>query len=280
MEGRLHLRRLRAALLRQRETRAAFDAARHRLHTLASRLHHSRRRIRRVALASSLSLVAAACLTLLIAYGLVRSVPSWWRAVQRDHPTTIATGTRVENAVLNRLSKVRETPDGLVSDPWTIALKPDEANAWLNARLPRWLANQNDEFRWPKDLNSLQVNFSPSRVTIGALVHTSGHDQVLTATLEPRLDSRGRLYLHARSISVGRLSFPATWVLDDKTAGQYLPRDIRDLPETRALLHALSSGDAVVQQALFRLSDGRRVRILDISPEDGILRITCQTEMQ
>jgi hypothetical protein len=250
--------------------------------------HHrlSRRRVRRWALAGGLSMVGGACMLALVLILLARSAPTWWRQVRRDDPDTIALGTQVENAVWNRVYKNRavepEAEAGLtrVSNPWTIAVTPKEANAWLNVRLPKWLTNQKDDFHWPKDVSDIQVDFQPSRVTIGAKVRSGSRDQVLTATLEPRLDGTGRLYIPARWVNLGRLSIPADWVLDRGTADQYIPRDLKKLPETDALLQAFAGADAVRNSTLINLGDGRAVRILSIAPGDGVLRITCRTELE
>jgi hypothetical protein len=110
--------------------------------------------------------------------------------VNREDPAIIALGQRVENEIVNRLYKNRA--DNPVpaerpwrSEPWTIELRTTEANAWLSSRLPKWLANQKDNFRWPKDVSGVQVEFERSRIMVGAKVSAGSRDQVLSATLEP-----------------------------------------------------------------------------------------------
>ncbi len=279
MAGRTrHLyRSLRAYVLRDRDVRLVVERGR----ALAHRLRLTRLRVRRWAIGGALGTVGGSCLLLLTALALSRSAPSWWRTVRRDDPATIALGTQVENAVVNRLNKNRASQtQGTISEPWSFEVTPTQANAWLNVRLPKWLANQKDEFRWPSDLSDLQVDFRPDRITIGARLHNTQRDQVLTATLEPRLDQVGRLYVPARWVNVGRLAIPADWVLDYSGAERYIPPALQKLPETEALFKAFGGEGAVVQRAQFRLGDGRRVRILGIVPGEGVLRITCRTEMQ
>lgn len=273
------LRVARLYVMRDRDVRLAAAQTRELLH----RMRLTRRRLRRWAIGGALGFVGASCLLLLIGGFLARSAPSWWRSVRRDDPATIALGTQVENAVVNRMNKNRasDTPGGgLFSDPWSFEVTPAQANAWLNVRLPKWLANQKDDFHWPKDLTDIQVDFGPDRITVGALLHGSAREQVLSATLEPRLDAAGRLFVPARWVSLGRLAIPADWVLDEANAEQYIPHDLRKLPETGALIRAFAGDGAVVQRAQFRLGDGRRVRILSIVPREGALLVTCRTEMQ
>ena len=242
-------------------------------------MHLTRRRIRRWAVGGALGIVGGTCLLLLAGLMLARSAPSWWRTIRRDDPATIAQGAGVENGVINLVNKNR-AGSGPLSEPWSFVVTSDQANAWLNVRLPKWLANQKDDFRWPKDLSDLQVDFGPDRITVGARVKHAKHDQVLSATLAPRLDDSGSLFAPATWVGLGRLSIPAEWVLDPAAAEQYIPPAISRLPETGALLRAFAGDGAVVQHATFRLGDGRRVRILSIAPRAGALRITCQTEMQ
>ena len=219
---------------------------------------------------------------------LARSAPSWWRSLRRDDPALIALGERVENEIVNRLYRNRADPAAPAptrpwrSDPWTIEVRASEANAWLNSRLPKWLANQKDDFRWPRDVAGIQVAFEPSLIRVGAKVSTGGRDQVLSATLEPRLESDGRLYMPATWLNLGRLSVPAEWVLQhaQKDATQYIPRDLRALPETQDLIAAFAGNQPARSSTLINLGDGRAVRILRLDPHNGTLRITCQTELQ
>ena len=79
----------------------------------------------------------------------------------------------------------------------------------------------------------------------------------------------------------GRLPIPADWVLDhaQKNATQYIPRDLRNLPETREIFAAFTGSQPARSTTVINLGDGRSVRILSLASLDGKLRITCQTEL-
>jgi hypothetical protein len=81
-------------------------------------------------------------------------------------------------------------------------------------------------------------------------------------------------------VSLGRLDIPGPWVIRAvrAQAEHYIPQRLRDLPETRSLFKAFQGESAIVNNAVFKLGDGRRVRVLDIQPKDGVLAITCRTE--
>ena len=250
--------------------------------------HHHRssrwRRLRRRVLAASVGGLFVCSIFLFSAWTLSRAAPTWWRTVQREDPGTIRLATIVENTVVN--SAYHDWPvvtieEGLRrSEPWTLSVDATEVNAWLNVRLPKWLANQKEQFRWPQDVSDIQVEFHDDRITLGARVRAGDRHQVLTATLTPRLDEHGRLYLPARSVNLGRLNIPASWVLQPirDNAEDYIPPQLRRLPETEALFRAFGGKEALVQRATVRLDDGRRIRILGITPRGGRLLITCQTE--
>jgi hypothetical protein len=236
----------------------------------------ARRRVRRWIVVGALAMVGGACVTGLGAAALARTAPSWWVTVRRDDPGTVATARTIENQIMTRVYQDRSGDNAL----WTVDIPAAEANAWLNVRLPMWVANQKDKFRWPKDMSDLQVNFSDDRVTIGAKVRSGQREQVFTATIEPRLTTDGRLYIPARWVSVGRLSIPADWVLDHahRTAQQYIPANLRALPETDALFRAFMGEQAIRNSALINLSDGRAVRVVSFSARNDRLEITCKTE--
>lgn len=215
----------------------------------------------------------------------IRAAPGWWRTVVREDPATIALGNRTENRIISLAHKSRPPEDSegpWLSEPWTVEVRPDEANAWLNVKLPKWMANQKDEFRWPKDVSDVQVDFGEGEIRVGARVVSGPRAQVLTATIRPRLEEDGRLFTPASWVNVGRLPIPAGLVLDHahRNAADFIPPEFLKLPETEALFRAFQGQDAILQRAVARLPDGRRVRILGFEITEGLLRITCRTEMQ
>jgi uncharacterized protein YpmS len=243
-------------------------------------------RFRRWMLSAAGTMVMVLSAFVLCGFVLARAAPAWWRTVLREDPATVRLAERAEQRLITAAHDTDNIPlhrqaDGTWrSDKWQVEVKAAEVNAWLNVRLPKWLANQKDEFHWPPDVSDVQVEFHNDRITLGARVRAGERHQVLTATLAPKLDEHGSLYLPARSVNLGRLNIPASWVLSPirSSAQTYIPPQIRDLPETDALFRAFDGREALVQRALVRLDDGRRIRILKIQPQNGRLLVTCQTE--
>lgn len=241
--------------------------------------------------------VLTVCVFVLVAFALIRSSPRWWRTIISEDPATIAMAVNVENRVVNSINDHKPKAPAAPgqpwrSDPWTIPIHAVEANAWLNVRLPKWVANQQDPeapggsegtfghaFRWPRNLSDLQVDFTSQQITIGARVRSGDRHQVLTATLGPRLEAAGALWVPAHWVNLGRLSIPASWVLERAKSGtaDYIPTDLRNLEQTQKLFRAFEGLEPIYESAAIQIG-GQRLRILQIIPKDGVLEVTCQTE--
>ena len=248
------------------------------------------RRVQRIAIVSGLLLIAAGSLGVLAALAMIRQSPGWWRSVRSDDPRTIRAAQNVEDRVFSGMSAARPTAEGFTpgepgqwrSEPFEIRVDAADANAWLNVRLPKWLANREQDFRWPEEISEVQVDFDQGKLKVGARVKVGGQEQVISATIEPQLNPDGSLSAPATWVHVGRLGVPAAWVLQhtEDNAARYMPRSVADLPETRAMLSAFLGRLPIVQNAVLKLGDGRRVRILDLRTDRGALVLTCQTEVR
>lgn len=227
----------------------------------------------------------------LLSLSLTRQAPMWWRSVRPDDPRVAARAASIENTLVNDLYAGRPGDEGFRpaedgswrSQRWTLRISAAEANAWLSARLPKWLANREDPVRLPKEIAELQVGFDDGVIRVGALVRAGGDPQIVSATLEPRLAPDGALWLPARWLHLGRLPVPAGPLLERAEAGGpdgLIPASLMALPETAAMFRAFAGEAPIVSKALIRLEDGRRVRVLGVSARDGVLEITCQTEVQ
>lgn len=254
------------------------------------------RRSRRIVIAAGITVVAIASLTVAAAGALARERPAWWRTIRPDDRQTIAAAERVERVFTAELTRVRPTdpaiqwpgPGPWRSEPWVLELDAMDVNAWLCTRLPGWLAAQGDADAWPGGLGEVQVDFASPSVRIGATIRVSGRDQVISATLAPQVrhdaarpGDDGALWAPASWVHVGRLSIPASWVIDADAAHRgYVPKELRALPETTAMFKALAGQGPLRDDASIRVGDGRRVRVLAIEPRGKTIRLTCRTELE
>lgn len=240
-------------------------------------------RLRVYAVWSGICLVGATCIAMLIAFALAQEAPSWWNRVDRENPDTRRCANDLENGLLTTASQVRPTAPGTTtSAPWEFTVSAEDANAWLNTRLPRWLQNQSAKFDWPCEIAQIQVDFNDDRVYLGVQLISGASSQILTATVSPTLID-GALYAPAQSVALGRLPVPKNWFLSTEPSSMVedrIPKPLRDLPETRGIAAAFAGRSPVAQTPVIKLGDGRRVRLLALTPKDGTLHITCCTEQR
>lgn len=242
---------------------------------------------RRWLIALGLATCAGIAVGVLSVMALVEESPTWWRSPTPTDPVTIESARRLENGVVTELHYARPAgPEASEeiwsSDAWTVALGAPDANAWLTARLPRWLASSDDSVVWPEELSKLQVEFDEGRIHIGIEVGIDGMPRVLSATLRPSIDEDGRVWMRARTVRVGRLGLPAGWVLrdSDRIMTSYMPEELHGLPEARDMFSAFRGELPLVNEPVLTLEDGRRVRLLSLASRDGYLEITCRTERE
>ena len=220
---------------------------------------------------------------------LTRAAPSWW-----THPTADAEAearaTALENAAVSQLYLARAAddapaPDGVryASEPWSVALDETDVNAWLAARLPRWVEGQPGMPAWPDTMSQLQVRLDDGTIRAGVRVETgSGPDhRFVTASFVPTVDEDGSLWLTASWVHVGRLPVPASWVIGDARADDgMLPPELTERPETALFLGIVQGEAPFAATPILALENDRRVRLLGLRVRDGRLELTMRTEVR
>lgn len=262
------------------------------------------------------STTAAALITgvaFLFIHALSRERPAWWRTVDGNDPKTREAATAVQNGLATHLTKARTSTDNTntnsaaasqpqdqhttdqpldntndTGQPWALSLRSSDANAWLNTMLPGWLENQSADFVWPDELVEVQVEFDRGRVIVGALIKQPGGSRVYSASVIPVVLDDGSLWMPAERVGVGRVPIPAAWVLradKNDTSGAavgpapaLVPASVRDREETIGMFRAFAGAGPMLADASVDLGDGRRVRLLGLKADQGVLTITCQTE--
>lgn len=226
-------------------------------------------------------LASAVTVGVLFLVMLSRTPPSWWRVIDSRHPRTLDSARTIEAGVINAMHKRRDAdpaflptaPGQYRSSTWRHELDAASASAWLSAKLPRWIDSRG--FSWPDEMAEIQVEFREGSIKAGALITTSDSGRrFVSLTLVPIVDEDGSLWLRAEGVRIGRLPLPG------RLAGQWAGRWTMDGDafEPDLLLAKLAGEEPFVESAGVRLSDGRRVRLIDVRPRAGRLELTCATE--
>jgi hypothetical protein len=143
------------------------------------------------------------------------------------------------------------------------------------------------EFEWPESLQELQIDFRDGLILVGAKVSAAKRIEpdtragnYFSAAIAPQFKADGSLWMPARRVSLGRLSVPASWMLsepEEVAAADRVPDEIADLAETKQVLAAFAGRQPAMTNPTIKLGDGRKVRVLAMTADDGKLSITCQT---
>ncbi len=252
------------------------------------RLRRAWRRARPWAIALGLTVA----LTLLVTVGTVAALanarPSWWSQISPDEPSVLERAEQFETAVVSQLHRadretdlefVREHAGSWRSEPWRVRVSTSDANAWLNAKLPRWVESSDEGIDWPEQVGGVQLESVDGAVHIGVLVVRGNGSRVFSAELDPSVHEDGSLWTRASWVRLGRVPVPASWALGgaQERIGDLLDEELKDLPQTE-LIEAFDGTRPILVEPTIRLGDGRRVRLLGIEPRDGWLELTCRTE--
>lgn len=266
------------------------ELARHRHHSLLYAVTHlgdphERKvllrylRLKRGLIASALVvLVGAISVAIAIGFALARSAPSWWVDIDAEDPRNIQLAELVQNGALSHLFEDRQSLVG-GSVEWPVKMTDEAANAWMNIKLPEWFAKISDGLDWPESVQQLQMVFDNGTIRIGARVRTDIGTRIYSCAIVPELHEDGSLWMKAQTVSMGRLTMPAGWVLSgaDTSAAKYIPEQLRGTAEAEALFEKLTGQLPLFDIAEVSLGDGRRVRLLGLRVRDGTVIAHCVT---
>lgn len=180
---------------------------------------------------------------------LALRVPAWYQP-QPVTPESHARAEALERRVLSELSAAHR-----FGDPWTLTLAAQDAEAWLNARLPVWLENQ----RLPKPawLGAAGISFEPGQARVGIALRPSGAPPLLSLALA---ESK---------------PWPPSIRLGSIPAPNWLTRSLA--PDLEGQLSRVRGETDPTALATIRLDDGRRVHITRLTPAEGTLTLHCET---
>ena len=203
------------------------------------------RRVSGPRLVAALAIVMAATGAL---WWLGSSPPMWWSPPAASDSDADRRARELEANLTAEIHRIR--PAG---EPWAVALRDTDVNAWLAIRLPAW-RDFDASIPWPPDAGVAQVRFLPGQVQVA--IDCEG--TIWSAVVEPAV-AADRVACPPTHGGVGALPIPygASLALD--------------------LLQGGTDAAARGSPRTFRLGDGRIVEIADIEVREGELLLQFVT---
>lgn len=239
------------------------------------------RRLARILGIIALVFVVAIGVSSFIAWRKANQPPEWWSPLNASDPQVDRSARVVENTIADQVHRVRPIPAGAVEPAtWTMVIKDAEADAWLCARLKEWMLNRNERLAWPSNASNPQVSFDEGVVRIGVEVAENAGEKgrVVSATLNPTVEADGSLWLRVNTFAIGRFQVPAATIADaGGVLTGMLPTDLRNDANITNFMEVISGKRSLSKDTVIKLSDGRRVQIVRMTPKPGELEIECRT---
>jgi hypothetical protein len=217
--------------------------------------------------------IALVLLALLVIGGVVlwrvsRTPPSWYQPPDVRASAVNELAETVENRMVEQAQKVRPR-----AEQWSLRVRENQINAWLAARLPKWIANQGDA-DWPADRSAVQVRLEPGAISIAAPIERGPSARTVVARIHPTLEPGG-LRLNLDRVAVGRIALPGEPLANLLRIVEPMFPASFDFDRARTLM-AMLDGTTLVEPEM-NLADGRRVRLMALRIDEGVLEFTAQT---
>ena len=196
-------------------------------------------------------------------------VPAWWSPSDPDRAETAQLAERVEYRLAEEAHKVRTA-----EDPWLLHVTDEQVNAWLAVRLPAWVEHTHG-LDWPDAMGVPQIHFADGTVNVGIDFDDNDRRRYLVARLEPRMID-GELALVLQGVSLGRVWIPGSSIRSVASRlDRVLPEGYTNNSDITGFVDLLIEEQRI--DPVVELADGRRVRLRDLSFDQGGLIIECQT---
>lgn len=215
-------------------------------------------------------LIVAGLVTILVGAGWFLSVqkPSWVVELDAKSPALQRLAADVENGLTTLITEPR-----VLDKPWLMVLRQDAAGAWLACRLKPWVEHQFGVGAWPEAVRSVQCTIDNGAMSLSFLGPRGEQGRVSSVTFTPTVDAEGRLWLSDLGFRAGLLPVPRSTVIAALAgAGKAGDGPVAELSRVLTGENAWSKPMAV------NLADGRRVRVLSLTCEEGLLIVRCVTE--
>ena len=204
-----------------------------------------------------------------VIWRLMDVAPSWYAPPNAADQSVIDLADRVEYRLVQETQRIRPAQD----DRWSLRITDAQINAWLSARLSKWIMHQTGS-PWPAEVGTPQVNFSPRGISITLPLMHELKTRYVTVRVKPTIQS-GTLRLELQRVAIGRVGLPGEAVANLlQTIAESAPGAM-DHPQIKTTLDWLDRREHI--DPVLELEDGRRIRLLNIRLDHGSVDVTAQT---
>lgn len=229
-----------------------------------------RRRRRRFILLALLEAVAIAIvIAALVLWRLTWTAPDWYAPPNPSDQAIINLADTVEYRLVEEAQKIRPPQ----ADHWTLRVQESQINAWLSARLPKWIAHEGD-ITWPPQLGTPQIRIQPEGISIALPIDRNGSSRTIVARLKPAMAGE-MLVFRIDRLALGRISLPGEPLANLFQRLTAAAPQAADDPRIKTALDLLSRGQGVDPN--LKLQDGRRIRLINFTLGEGRIDLIVQT---
>lgn len=194
---------------------------------------------------------------LIVSIARLNHTPRWWTQVEEistDRASVVEQAETLENAITTQLTALRDEDD----PRWRVAINPEQANAWLEARLIDTITTHLGNQAWPSEVRAVRVGVLNDRLIVGAKISHASGSMILWAIVELSLDEHGSLWALMPSVHVGQTRVPR-WMLG--------------LVERQMIERSrIEIGPGELE-----LGDGRVAKLIGLRVNDGRLELVMET---
>lgn len=223
------------------------------------------RRIRRYLLA----LLIVIALAIFIVWRLSWAAPAWYAPPNPHDETVLALADTVEYRLVEEAQKVRPAS----SELWTLRVRQEHINAWLSARLQKWIAHDHD-LEWPAQLGTPQVRIEPAGISLALPIGEGTHRRTLLARFTTVMND-GIIRVTVDRVALGRVAMPGEPLSNLLSALSKAAPDAFNNTQIKSLIDALSHDSQI--NPILELPDGRRIQLLDVRLNERWIDLTATT---
>ncbi len=209
-----------------------------------------------------------------MALWLANTPPAYWQPTVATTAEHEQMAIRLENRVPREVTRPRE--DGEI---WQLTITQEEANAWIETRLDKWLlsrrqwlAERNLPSRVPPMFGKIMVGITAKYMALAAEVQEEEDDKprIFSVEISPINTPDEITRLRLRAVRGGRLPIPVG-ILETLIEKFGSEEDAREQVVVKAR-------EKIEQTPLtIGTQGGREIHVLNIALTDGAATFTCQT---